>query len=73
MGSLFLSDFESDFLEVLEPLVAPDREDVLIKVVKLSIIAASDHSKHEGIRSVVLDDVILETDRDVELLDGSRK
>lgn len=73
LGTFSLPDLEANLLEILEPLIAAHRKDVFVKIVELSIIALGDHAQHEGIGSVVLDDLILEADGDIELLDGARE
>lgn len=68
LRSLFLSDLEPHFLKVLKPLVAPNREDVLIQIVELGIVALGDNPEHKGIGAVILNDLILESYRDIKFL-----
>jgi hypothetical protein len=49
LSSFFGSDFESNFLKVFVSLIATDREDVFVKVVKLLVGALGDDSQEEGV------------------------
>lgn len=49
-----LPNFESDFLEILKSLVAPDWEHVLVKVIELLAVTFGDDPEHEGIVSRIL-------------------
>jgi len=73
LSSLFLSDFESHFFEILKSLIASNWKYVLIEVIKFCIIAASNYSQHKRIRTIVFNDLILETNGHIKLLYGSRK
>lgn len=73
--SLFLTpNFKSDLLEILKPLVAAYREDVLIELVEVGVAAFSDDSEHElMVAAVILDEFVLESDSHIHLLDRTRE
>jgi len=71
LSSLFLSDFESNFLKIFKSLIAANREDILIQIVELGIVAASDDSQHVRVGAIVFYDFVLQADRDIKLFNGA--
>lgn len=71
LSSLLLSDLEPNLFKILKSFVTSDREDILIQIVELWIVAFGNDSQHEWILSILLDDLIFESDGNVELFNGS--
>lgn len=74
LSFLYFSDFESDFFKIFEPLIASDREDVLIEIVELLISAFGNDSEHKRVvGAVILEDLVFEFNDDINFLDRARE
>lgn len=74
MRLFLLLDLESHLLEILESLVAPNRKNILIKVIKLHIAAFGNDPQHKRIiGAIVFNDIILQSDDHIQLLDTTWK
>lgn len=66
-----LPDFKPNLLKVLEPIIAPDREDILIEIIKLGMVTFGYDSQHEGIGSIFFENVVFELDSNIDFFNGS--
>jgi hypothetical protein len=71
--SAFLGpDLKPDLFKILISLIAPDRIDILIEVIKLLIVALGNDPEEEGVTlGGYLQDIVVEVDRDIDFLNGA--
>jgi hypothetical protein len=71
--SAFLGpDLKPDLFKILISLIASDRVDVLIEVIKLLIVALGNDPEQEGVAlRGYFQDIVIEVDRDINFLNRS--
>jgi hypothetical protein len=60
LSPLFFFDFEANLLEIFVPIVASDRKDVLVMLVKFWVSTVRNHSQHQSLIFVLLGELVVE-------------
>ena len=73
LRSFTLFNLKSDFFKILKPIIASDRENVLIKGIKLTIIASGNNPQHHRITDFIFKAFFFETNRNIDFFNRTRE